>query len=78
MVRTPELQTINAEELFAAVRYGTVAGLALPLTGMLPVAVRDVAMQIHPDEWKRYEQWCADERDLDDITGPIAASKPRF
>lgn len=73
-----ELPTINADELFAAVGYGTVAGLALPLTGMRPVAVRDVAMQIHPDEWRRYEQLCADERDLDAVTGPIAATTSRF
>lgn len=73
-----ELPTINAEELFAAVGYGTVAGLALPLTGMRPVAVRDVAMQIHPDEWHRYLKRCADERDLDAVTGPIAATTPRF
>lgn len=78
LVRTPELPTITAAELWVAVRHGAVAGLPLPVTGMLPVAVRDVAMQIHPDEWRRYERRCADERELDAVTGPIAATKPRF
>jgi len=73
-----ELPTINADELFAAVRYGTVGGLPLPVTGMIPVAVRDVAMQIHPDEWRRYLQRCKDERELDEVTGPVVAVKPRF
>ena len=74
----PELPTIKADDLWDAVRYGTVGGLPLPVTGMIPVAVKTVAMQIHPDEWKRYLQRCKDERELDDVTGPVVAVKPRF
>jgi hypothetical protein len=74
----PELPTITADELWDAVCHGTVGGLPLPVTGMIPVAVKTVAMQIHPAEWRRYLQRCKDERDLDEVTGPVVAAKPRF
>jgi len=74
----PELPSITADEVFAAVRFSAVSGLPLP-SKMIPVAVGDTIRQMSPDEWRRYKRRCDDERELDAVLGVHAVSlTPRF